>query len=150
MLRIEHVFTITAEVHAPVEVGLTPLGERRLIPIGGGTVEGPRLAGRVLPGGTDYQLIRDEGLADIHARYIIESAAGSRVYVENTGIRRGPPELIARLRRGEAVPPEDIYFRTVPRFETADPHLDWLMRSVFVAHGTRHPGSVVIEVFELR
>lgn len=143
------VFSIAAEVAPALEVGPTPAGERRLIPIVGGTVSGPRLSGTILPGGVDYQSIRDEGLADIHARYVIETEAGQRVYVENTGIRRGPPELIARMKRGEPVDPSLIYFRTVPRFETGAPELSWLMRSIFVCAGTRLPDRVLLDIFEV-
>ncbi|WP_439572586.1 DUF3237 domain-containing protein [Phreatobacter sp.] len=143
------VFSVAAEVAPAIEVGPTPAGERRLIPILGGTVTGPRLTGTILPGGVDYQSIRDEGLADIHARYVIETDAGARVYVENTGIRRGAPELIARLKRGEPVDPALIYFRTVPRFETGAPELAWLMRSIFVCAGTRLPDRVLLDIYEL-
>ncbi len=147
--RLVPVFSIAAAVAPAVEVGVTPLGERRLIPILGGEVTGPRLTGTVLPGGTDYQSIRDEGLADIHARYVIETPEGARIYVENTGIRRGPPDLIARLRRGETVDAAQIYFRTVPRFETASPDHLWLMRSIFVCIGTRLPDRVLLDVYEV-
>jgi len=54
---------------------------------------------------------------------VIETREGARVYVENTGIRHGPPEAMARLRRGEPVDPALNYFRTVPRFETSEPAL---------------------------
>jgi hypothetical protein len=143
------VFSIAADVAPAVEVGPTPLGERRLIPILGGRVTGPRLSGVVLPGGTDYQSIRDEGLADIHARYVIETDSGARVYVENTGIRRGPPEFIAKLKRGEPVDPALIYFRTVPRFETGASEFQWLMRSIFVCAGTRRPNEVLLDIYEV-
>ena len=143
------VFSIAAEVAPAVEVGMTPVGERRLIPILGGEVTGPRLSGKVLPGGTDYQSIRDAGLADIHARYVIETADGARIYVENTGIRRGPPDLIARLRQGEVIDASKIYFRTVPRFETASPEHLWLMRSIFVCVGTRLPDRVLLDIYEV-
>ena len=143
------VFDIVAEVAAPIEVGETPLGARRTIPILGGRVTGPRLSGRLLEGGVDYQLIRADGLAEIHARYIIEADQGGRVYVENTGIRHGPPEAMARLRRGERVDPALIYFRTVPRFETAVPELAWLQRSIFICAGARHPQAVELHFFEV-
>jgi hypothetical protein len=141
---------VIATVGPPLDVGQSAIGERRMIPIIGGKVEGERLSGIVLPGGTDYQLVRDEGLAEIHARYVIETTSGARIYVENTGIRRGPPDLIARLRRGETVDPAQIYFRTVPRFETAAPEFAWLMRSIFVCAGTRLPNEVHLDFFELK
>jgi hypothetical protein len=144
-----HVFDIEALVAPPVEVGDTPLGARRTIPILGGRVSGPRLSGRLLEGGVDYQLIRADGLAEIHARYIIETEQGARVYVENTGIRHGPPEAMARLRRGEPVDPALIYFRTVPRFETAAADLNWLQRAIFICTGARFPDRVALRFFEV-
>lgn len=144
-----HVFTVEADVAAPIEVGDTPLGARRMIPILGGRVSGPRLSGRLLDSGVDYQIIRADGLAEIHARYIIETDAGARVYVENTGIRHGPVEAMARLRRGEAVDPNVIYFRTVPRFETAAADLNWLQRSIFICAGARYPDHVALRIFEV-
>ncbi len=142
-------FDVEAVVAPPIEVGDTPLGARRMIPILRGRVSGARLSGRLLEGGVDYQLIRADGLAEIHARYIIETDSGARVYVENTGIRQGPPEAMARLRRGEAVDPATIYFRTVPRFETAAPELAWLQRSIFVCAGARFPERVELRIFEV-
>jgi Protein of unknown function (DUF3237) len=146
---LTHVFSVEASVAAPIEVGDTPFGARRMIPILGGRVFGPRLSGRLLEGGVDYQLIRADGLAEIHARYIIETDQGARVYVENTGIRHGPPEAMARLRRGEPVDPASIYFRTVPRFETAAAELGWLHRSIFVCAGARFPDWVELRMFEV-
>jgi hypothetical protein len=142
-------FDVEAVVAPPIEVGDTPLGARRMIPILSGRVSGARLSGRLLEGGVDYQLIRADGLAEIHARYIIETDSGARVYVENTGIRHGPPEAMARLRRGEAVDPATIYFRTVPRFESAAPELAWLQRSIFVCAGARFPERVELRIFEV-
>ncbi len=144
-----HAFDIEALVAPPIEVGDTPLGARRTIPILGGRVSGPRLSGRLLEGGVDYQLIRADGLAEIHARYIIETEHGARVYDENTGIRHGPPEAMARLRRGEPVDPALIYFRTVPRFETAAPDLNWLQRAIFICTGARFPDRVALRFFEV-
>lgn len=147
--RLVHAFDVIARVDAPVEIGETPLGARRLIPILGGTVSGPRLTGTLIPGGVDYQIIRADGLADIHARYAIETPEGARVYVENTGIRHGPPEAMARLRRGEPVDPALIYFRATPKFETADPALAWMMRAIFLCSGARFPDRVVLRMFEV-
>ncbi len=144
-----HAFDVVASVDVPQEVGDTPLGARRLIPILHGTVSGPRLSGKLLPGGVDYQIIRADGMADIQARYVIETPTGARVYVENTGIRHGPAEAMARLRRGEPVDPAIIYFRATPKFETADPALAWMMRAIFICSGARFPDKVVLRMFEV-
>lgn len=144
-----HVADVHVVVGTPIIVGKGPQGLRRVIPIDGGTVDGPRLAGRVLPGGADFQIIRDDWVAEVHARYVIETAAGEQIYVENTGVRHGPPDVIERLNRGEAVDPALIYFRTVPRFETAAPNLAWLTRGLFLCSGVRHSDAVQLRYFEV-
>lgn len=125
------------------------LGQRRVIAIIGGTVSGALGPGRILPGGADYQIIRPDGLTELHARYLVELASGARVYVENTGLRFGPAEALERLRRGEPVDPALIYFRSAPRFETSAPELRWMQRHLFVATGARRPDRVELSVFKV-
>jgi len=149
MLSTEPVFTIRADLDAIMNLGTTPLGERRIIGILGGTVQGPKLNGRILPGGADWQIIRTDGAADIKARYTLESDAGGRVLVDSVGLRHGPPEVLARLARGEAVDPALYYFRTVMRFETSDPRLAWLNRIIALARGERLDRAVRLEVYEV-
>ncbi|MEN0077009.1 MAG: DUF3237 domain-containing protein [Paracraurococcus sp.] len=133
---------------APVQrIGAGPLGERRIVPILGGRVSGPRLAGEVLPGGADFQLVRPDGVTEIVARYSLRLTDGALVYVVNRGIRHAAPEDQARLLRGERVPPERIYFRTAPVFETEAPAHAWLHRSLFVGFGAREPECVRIRFF---
>ena len=74
---------------------------------------------------------------------------GALVYVVNTGVRFGPPEVMARIANGEIVDPNDVYFRTTPRFETAAPEHQWLTRPLFLATGARYPDHVEIAVFEV-
>ncbi len=135
---------------APVrDLGHTPAGHRRIIDITGGTVSGPRLAGKVLPGGADWQIIRADGVAYLDARYTIETADGALVYVRNQGYRHAPPEVLARLMRGEDVDPALYYMRTTPWFETADPRYDWLNRTICVGSGARRPAGVEIDFYEV-
>lgn len=145
-----HVADLQADVSAPpVDIGETPHGFRRIIPIVAGKVSGPRLNGRVMPGGADFQYWHADGGSEIHARYVIEADSGGLVYVENSGVRRGSPEVMAKLRRGEPVDPALIYFRTVSRFETTAPDLVWLTRSLFICSGARFPDRVVIRYFQV-
>ena len=142
-------FLATLEVHvtAPMEVGATPFGQRRLIPLLGGVVNGPKLKGSILPGGADFQSVRSATFTDIHARYVIETEDGDRIYVENTGIRVAAAEDIAALLRGEPVDPARVYFRTIPRFETAAPAWQWLNEHLFIGTGVRHPDRVELNFF---
>lgn len=148
--ELEFVFEVEAKVAAALELGQTPLGRRRIIPIERGIVRGPRLNGVVLPGGADWQLIRGDGVAEIEARYTIEAEDGALISVVNCGLRHAPPEIMQRLIGGQPVDPNSYYFRTTPRFEVSSGSHDWLTRSVFIGEGIRNPDSVQIRVFAVR
>jgi Protein of unknown function (DUF3237) len=149
MLGKQPIFTIRAELEAITSLGRTPYGERRVIGILGGTVHGPKLTGRILPGGADWQIIRSDGAADIKARYTIETQAGALIMVTSEGLRHGPPEVMTKLARGDNVDPAHYYFRTVMRFETADSSVDWLNRILALAKGQREPRAVRLDVYEV-
>lgn len=146
---LEYAFEVRAEVADPTVVGQVPAGLRRIIDILGGTFEGPGLKGKILPGGADWQLIADDGFTDVDARYTLETDDGQLIYVTNIGIRHAPPEVIRRLNAGEVVDQSQIYFRAVPKFETAAPELEWLMRSIFIATGERYPNGVIIRFWRV-
>src|SRR3972149_3336590 len=126
MLSSEPIFRIHAELGEIMELGATPYGGRRLIPILGGRVEGPKLKGRILPGGADWQIILANGVTDIQARYSIETDAGARVIVHSDGMRHGPREVLEAIARGEQVAASRYYFRTVMRFESGDSARAWV------------------------
>jgi hypothetical protein len=139
-----HVADLVVRIAEPIEIG-----RRRMIPIAGGEALGPRINGKVLPGGADYQIMRTDGVTDLHARYVIEVGERQLIYVENSGVRYGPPDLMEKLRRGEAVDPALIYFRTTPRFETAAPGYEWLTQNLFVCSGARFPDRVEMRFFQV-
>lgn len=145
---LEHVFDLEIEVEEPIEIGDTGDGRRRIIPIVDGTVSG-RIEGHVIPAGADYQVFRVDRPTELVAKYAFETDDGSRVYVENRGIRSATPEVKERLRDGEPVDPDEVYFQSTPRFETADPDLEWLEESVFVASGIRQPRGVKLAVYRV-
>jgi hypothetical protein len=149
VLSGQPIFRIHAELADILPLGQTPLGERRIINILGGTVEGAKLNGRVLPGGADWQIIRHDGVTDIEARYTIETVGGARILVISEGLRHGPPDVMARLGQGEAVDPELYYFRTCMRFETADPAVAWLNRILALGRGVREARTVRMDVYEV-
>lgn len=147
---LEFVFQAEVGVAPRFSLGHVHGGERRVIPITGGTVTGPRLNGRVLPGGADWQLVQPDGLIDLTARYTIEAEDGTLIGVVNRGLRHGPPDLMASLATGEPYNPTLIYFRTTPVFEAPfGPH-GWLARHIFVATGQRDPAGVLIRFFVVR
>ncbi|MCJ0763531.1 DUF3237 domain-containing protein [Variovorax terrae] len=147
--QLKYFADLSVQVDRPQEVGRTPHGLRRLIPITGGEARGHGWQARVLPGGADFQLIVTERLAELDARYVLETDAGDLIYVRNHAVRSGPPELMARLARGEPVDPAQIYFRCSPSFETASAALGWINERLFVGAGARHPDKVVMRFHEL-
>jgi hypothetical protein len=149
MLTEQPIFTIQAELEGIMNLGRTPLGERRIIGILGGSVHGPKLNGRILPGGADWQIIRADGAADIQARYTIETDSGARILVNSDGLRHGPPDVLEKLARGDSVDPALYYFRTVMRFETSAPEVDWMNRILALARGRREARAVWLDVYEV-
>ena len=140
---------LTVEVGAPVEVGAIGHGTRRVIPIVGGRCVGRDWSARVLPGGADFQLIVNARMARLEARYVLELDGGERIYVKNDALRTAPPDVMARLVRGEPVDAAAVYFRCVPTFETASASLRWIMERVFIGNGVRRPDDVVMRFFEV-
>lgn len=140
---------LSVQVDKPQEAGRTVRGLRRLIPILGGEAVGDGWRARVLPGGADFQLVVSDTLAELDARYMLETDGGDLIYVTNRAVRSGPPELMAKLVRGEPVDPALIYFRCSPSFETASPSLRWITERMFVGSGARQPDRVVMRFFEL-
>jgi hypothetical protein len=140
---------IRCEVGALVTLGSGPYGERRYVPLGGGTVQGPELDGTLVEGGVDWQVARADGVLDIAAHYVIRTTDGALVEVQSTGLRHGPPEVMARLARGEAVGAHEYFFRTLVRFTTG--HADWLHlnRVMALAVGQREARLVVLDLFRL-
>jgi hypothetical protein len=149
-LNLQPLFRAEISLAKPQELGDTPLGRRRIIGITGGRFAGERLSGRILPGGADWQVIRADGVADLDARYTLETGDGALIYVRNRGYRHGPAEVLKRLASGENIDPSLYYMRTTPSFETGDARYAWLNRIVCVATGARRPAAVELEVFEVQ
>ena len=136
-------------VDKPQVVGQGPRGLRRVIAILGGEFKGDGWQARVLAGGADFQLIVSETLAELDARYTLELDGGDLIYVRNRALRSGPPDLMAKIARGETVDPSAIYFRCSPSFETASASLRWINERMFVGTGARFPDRVAMRFWLL-
>ena len=143
------ILLIHCQLESILKFGVTPYGERRIINILGGTVEGPKLKGRILPGGADWQIVRNDGVVDLRARYTVETDSGAHILVNSEGLRHGPPEVMERLARDETVDPSLYYFRAFMRFETADPAASWLNRILTIGYGSRENKAVRLAVHEV-
>ena len=74
-----HTAVIKVQIAAPITIGETHEGLRRVISILGGTIQGPRLSGTVLPAGADYQVIRPDGYTTLDARYVVRLEDGALI-----------------------------------------------------------------------
>jgi hypothetical protein len=147
---LEFVFEIRAQIGEVQRAGPGAMGERQHIPIVGGTVAGPRMKGRILPGGSDWPLTRADGTSLIEAHYSVQADDGSLIYVHNRGLRVSSAGVLERLRRGEAVSASEMYFRSAPVFDAPDGPHGWLTRHLFVATLARAGDGVNIRVFVVR
>ena len=145
--HLRPVCTLKVELGPIIEMGQGRAGKRRIIPIIGGTVEGPELSGTILNVGADWQTIFADGSADLDTRYAFETHDGAVIEVVNLGFRHGPPEVLERLAKGEEVSPDNYYMRTSARFETGDPRYQWVNKSIFVGTGMRKASAVEVAMF---
>ena len=144
-----HVCDVAVSIDAPVDIGHSPMGLRRMIPITGGVVSGPLLRGRVVPGGADYQLIVADGTtAHLDARYVIEAEDGARIFVHNTAVRYASRDDSLRIMQGLPVAPEAVYFRCQPRMEAISAAHDCLNHCMLVGTGVRRPDGVYLSFFK--
>lgn len=146
---LTHVCDLYVDLKPLMNLGPGRAGERRIIPIAGGRVEGPALRGRILDLGADWQTVWGDGVAELDTRYALETHDGALVEVINYGYRHGPEDVIAALARGEDVPPDSYYMRTQARLETGDPRYEWVNRTLFVGRGQRKSAQVVLSLFRV-
>jgi hypothetical protein len=154
------VFTVDARLWPMEDHGVTRAGHRRVFPVAGGRVAAVadglldgladgRFEAEILPSGADWQLVRPNGCIEIDTRYSARTVAGEFVHFRTSGVRSGPPEVLAALLRGEAVDPAAYYFRVAVYLETSAPRLAVLERSVFVASAVRGADSVAYTAYRV-
>lgn len=146
--RLTSVYRLEATLGAPLNLGQAARGDRRIVPLTGGTFSGPELNGELI-GGTsgDWQIVLPDGTALGDIRYTLKTDHGALIYVRSQSVRHGRPEVLARLARGDDVDPSEYTFRAWTQIETAAAELDWLNKGVFIAVGGRQPGGVTYETY---
>ncbi|GJD47888.1 hypothetical protein OPKNFCMD_0600 [Methylobacterium crusticola] len=147
-LNTEFLFRLGLSVGAPQAIGPTRSGALRVVPVTGGTFEGPRLSGEVAAGGGgDWLRVEPDGTTHLDVRLTLRASGGGLIYCQYTGLRAGPPEVLERLGRGEAVDPAAYYFRVAVRFETSAPDLAWLNHTLAVGVGQRPPTGPLYDIY---
>jgi len=148
-LQTRHLLTLRPAVGPALELGPTPRGIRRTVPVIGGSFDGPNLRGRILPGGADWAFTRPDGVLELDVRLTAETDDGALIHVTYRGVRHGPAEVLAAIIRGEVVDPASYYFRIVPTFETSAPAYAYLNRLISVGVGVREPTGPIYTIHEV-
>lgn len=145
-MKLEYLMTYKADLKPPQSVGKAQFGSRIIYDVTGGTFEGPKLKGKVLPSGGDWILIDDKGVGRLDVRATFETDDGAIIYIQYFGI------LVINPDGGDA-PAEtqfgDTYFMTQPRFETGAEQYQWLNDIVVVGEGRALPNAVEYNVYQL-
>ena len=121
-MRTRPLMTLRLTTAPTQNVGAAPHGTRVTYPIIGGSFEGDRLRGQVLPGGADWTVKRPDGVVELDLRVTLATDDGALVHMTFEGIR-------------DDATPGTPYFRTLPRFETAEPKYSFLNRLLAVGVG---------------
>jgi hypothetical protein len=147
-INTRFLFTIALDIQVS-SLGDTPYGHRRIFHFDGGSFEGPKLSGRVLPGGGGWSLIRRDDVMEVDVRVSLETIDKHQIYMAWKGLRHGPKEVMDRLYRGETVDPGSYYFRTTPYFETSSERYGWMNRICSIARGSLSAKARTLDVFEV-
>jgi hypothetical protein len=147
--KLDLIFDMHADLEPPQVVGPTPQGMRQIFVVKDGSVEGPRMKGKILAGGGDWALIRSDGAVQLDVRATIQTDDGALIYATYGGLIVAEPATFGRLLQAEDVPLSDYYFYINPMFQTASPQYAWLNQLIAVGRGKVVPGGVEYRVWAI-
>jgi uncharacterized protein DUF3237 len=142
--------TLEVDLSPPLELGRGRAGTKRIIPIRGGRVYGPKINGKILDTGADWQTLLADGVAQIDARYAFELEDGAIIELRNFGFRHGPKEVLDKLAAGEVCAPESYYMRTGAYLETGHPRYEWVNKTMFIGTGAKREKNVQLDLYAIR
>jgi hypothetical protein len=140
--------SLRVDVGQAHHVGKTGDGDRKLVPITGGSFSG-EITGEILNGGSDALIIRADGCAELNARYCLQAENGALIFAQDEGYRHGSDDVIQQLAQGEEVDPALYYFRTCMRLETANKQYQWINKTLFIGSGCKTKTQVLIDLYRL-
>lgn len=146
-----HLLTLSLDVDAAsaAQIGTTPEGRRSIAPIVGGSFEGERLCGTVVPGGADWVRFRADGTMMIDVRLTLKTAGGAVIYMAYEGRFIGGTNAMAELAQGKTLAPGSYSLVTVAKFECGDPDYMWLNDVVAVGVGEQSGFNPVYSLYEI-
>jgi hypothetical protein len=147
-----HLFDIVVDLRPRLNIGSGPFGQRILFGAAGGSFEGPKLRGDVLPGGGDWALVRPDGALTLDVRLTLRTHDDALVHMTYGGRWITPPELRADIAdpvKRYQVDPAQYYFRTNPLFETGAKQYAWLNDIVCVGAGYLIEGGIAYKISQV-
>jgi hypothetical protein len=136
-LKYEFLYELEATLDSTIDLGKTPLGSRLIHPVTGGSFEGPKIKGEILPIGADWALLFDSGVKKLDVNIVLKTDDGAIIYVTYNG-------FIYREEDGS------LYFRITPIFETSSEKYAWLNHTIAVGIGRRIEGGVAYTVYAIK
>jgi hypothetical protein len=151
-IRTTPLFDIIVDLNPKLNIGDGPLGRRILFGAAGGTFEGPRLRGEVVPGGGEWALFRADGAMLLDVRLMLRTHDDALVHMTYGGRWITPPDLRAEMAdpaKRYQVDPSRYYFRTNPLFETGAEQYAWMNDIVCVGQGYLVEGGIAYNVAQI-
>ena len=144
-------FTLNLDVALDRTQSIGQVGDfkRIIVPINGGTFEGPKLKGAVLPDGADWLSVQSDGSWNVDVRVTLQTDDNALIYMRYSGVLVPKPEMLERFNKREILPYDAYYARTTPRFETSASKYTWLNSVIAVTNGVRLEKGPKYNVFEI-
>lgn len=151
-LKSKFLMRFEATLKPTLTVGGGALGLRAIADVTGGTFEGPRMKGTIVPSGADWFIINPAlGIINIDVRATLQTDDGANIFTTYNGRIAVPPEKFGELfdpSKGQP-DPSTYYFRTAPTFEAGDERYLWLNSIQAVGVGEIIEGGVAYDVYEI-
>ncbi|KAK6404618.1 hypothetical protein LTR95_018847 [Oleoguttula sp. CCFEE 5521] len=149
---LQFLFHLECDMESFRHIGQGPYGDRSTVIFKGGRFEGPKLRGEILPGGGDWEIVRDHGdtqTAHLNTRYNLVTHDGATIYLQTTGTRTGPKEVLEKLGEDTSIKPTSFKMRLNLTMETGDERYSWINDGVFLASSGRVGSQVIYDAYEV-
>ena len=135
-ISTELLFYGDLQLSMPQNVGMGPHGNRQILSVTSGTIDGPRIKGTTLPMSGDWLLLRGDGCGELDVRSAIKTDDDQLIYMSYRGLMHCAPETMQAMFQGQPIAPADLYLRMAAFFETSSPKYAWLNKVLAVGHAT--------------
>jgi len=146
-LPVDHLFDMAVDLQ-PVQVIPTATGTVMNFVARGGSFEGPKLRGEVLPGGGDALLVGTDTVGRVRVRVTLRTDDDVLIHYTAGGVIRVPADGLERLAAGERLPFEETYVRTTPVLETSDERYAWLSEHVLIGHNELSKDHIDYRIYQ--